>query len=159
MGINRNAIRLIVIILVVILGFFVLTRLAYTPAKPQGTETYLLINKSKINIEKAISNQEKTRGLSYRNSLSQDTGMLFVYETPQKYTFWMHEMRFPLDFIWIENNSVADLHENIPHPALTNNIPETVTPKVPVRYILEVNGGWIKKHNIHVGDPVIFHNV
>lgn len=114
------------------------------------------INNTTLNVIYARTEQEKTKGLGYRDSLEKDTGMLFVYPKPQIWTFWMQGMRFPLDFLWIEKNQVADITENVPPPSQTNNQPVVVQPKVPVSLILEVNAGWIKEHNIKIGDKITF---
>jgi uncharacterized membrane protein (UPF0127 family) len=97
------------------------------------------INNTVFTVEVAATSAAQERGLSYRNSLPTNAGMLFVYSTPSRYPFWMHEMRFALDFIWIDNNQVIDLSENIPPPSQTNNQPTILSPRAPVRYILEVN--------------------
>ena len=97
---------------------------------------------------------KRNRGLSFRESLSRDTGMLFIFDKKEAYSFWMNEMKFPLDFLWIDGDLVTDLSENIPPPD-GNNI-ETVTPQNPVDKVLEVNSGIIKELEIKIGDRIIF---
>lgn len=118
---------------------------------------YLKINNTEVLVEVARSNEERGKGLGYRDSLDQNTGMLFVFSDPKRWDFWMEGMRFALDFIWIENNKVVDLTENVPPPAQTGNIPVFVRPKTEVHYVLEVNKGWIKSKGITIGDRVEFH--
>jgi uncharacterized protein len=126
------------------------------PGVTNISQGQIKINNAKLNLIYARTDQEKSKGLGYRDTLDKNTGMLFVYDKPQIWTFWMQGMRFPLDFIWIENSKVADITENVPDPSLTNNQPVVVQPKVPVSLILEVNAGWIKEHNIKIGDAVLF---
>lgn len=137
------------------LTLFLVLQIFQKPPTTAQDKPYVQINNTRINLEIAQTDVEKTKGLGFRDSLAQDTGMLFVYDQPLRYSFWMEGMRFALDFLWIENNKVEDLHENILPPIQTNNSPSIITPKSPVRYILEVNAGFIKAHTIKIGDPVI----
>ena len=87
-----------------------------------------------------------------------DSGMLFVYDHPERYGFWMKGMRFPLDYIWINGNKVADLSRNIPQPASDTATPVTLAPSIPVDKVLEVNAGIIDRFDIKVGDLVQLSN-
>jgi hypothetical protein len=113
-----------------------------------------VINGHTIRLELAVTEAEKERGLGYRDTLAADTGMLFVYNHPDRYGFWMKGMRFPLDFIWINGNKVADLSRNIPQPANDTIQPATLAPSVPADKVLEVNAGVIQSLGIRVGDLV-----
>jgi uncharacterized protein len=150
----RPLIYLTIIILSAALVYNFVSKSPAVQSTQQKNAPYAVVNNVRINLEIAASDAEKTKGLGYRPSLDQNTGMLFIYEQPAHYTFWMQGMQFALDFLWIDNNRVEDIHENILPPAQTNSTPQVVSPKVPVRYILEVNAGFIKKHNIKVGDSV-----
>lgn len=94
------------------------------------------------------------KGLSGRESLPEKEGMLFVYSAPQKPVFWMKNMNFPLDFIWIRDFRVTELSENIPHPAANNGQVYRLNPRQPVDMILEVNAGDIHKYAIDIGDSI-----
>ena len=61
----------------------------------------LRINNFEIYLDLAATNEEKRRGLSGRNGLEENEGMLFVFEEPGFYSFWMKDMLFPIDIIWI----------------------------------------------------------
>ncbi|MDA2922283.1 DUF192 domain-containing protein [Patescibacteria group bacterium AH-259-L07] len=109
------------------------------------------INNVLINVELAQTLKEKTRGLSGRDTLYENQGMLFIYDTQDLYSFWMKDMKFPLDIIWIDKKyQIIDLHTNV----LPESYPQTFQPKNPVQYVLEVNTGFCEKHNITVGDTV-----
>ena len=113
-------------------------------------------------VEIADDPQERIQGLSGRESLAQDAGMLFVYQEPLVPAFWMPAMRFPLDFVWIgEDCAVADITPDVPAPAPSTPDSElpTYTPAAPIRYNLEVNAGTAARHGITVGDAVRFRNV
>src|SRR4030042_2564613 len=62
------------------------------------------INGQKIFVEIADTPEKRSQGLSGRDNLSQNQGMLFIFNQPAIPSFWMKDMNFPLDFIWINNN-------------------------------------------------------
>ena len=107
-----------------------------------------------ILIELADTPEKITQGLSDRKNLDANTGMLFVFATPTQTPFWMYHMNFPLDFIWISKDRVVQVDENVPPPSLTGPIPKVISPRQSVDKILEVNAGFIAKHDIKVGDEV-----
>ena len=103
-------------------------------------------------VEIAATSEEKMKGLGGREILEPNTGMVFPYDHKEEYSFWMKGMQFPLDFVWIADQIVVDLTENV-QPTTSGEI-TTVKPKLPVNQILELNAGDIKKHNIQIGDSV-----
>ena len=105
-------------------------------------------------VDVAVTPLEKMNGLSGRDPLPENHGMLFVYDHKEKYEFWMKGMKFPLDFIWIADHTVVQLTENVPAP--TGLIPAIVKPTQSIDKILEVSAGSIKTKSIKVGDVVQF---
>ena len=103
----------------------------------------------KIVAEIANTEEKRERGLSGRKNLPEDTGMIFIFEIPTRYSFWMKDMRFPLDIIWIdENKKIVAISENIS----PSTYPNSFSPTDPVKYVLEVNAGWAEKNGVEVGD-------
>lgn len=93
----------------------------------------------------------RTQGLSGRAMLHDNEGMLFIFETPGKYPFWMKDMRFPLDIIWIgDDRRVTEITPNVS----ADSYPRHFSPHVPVRYVLEVNAGFSRRFGIATGTPV-----
>lgn len=112
-------------------------------------EDTLVINDARISVEIVRTQQEMQQGLSGRKNLAKDEGMLFWYQEPSYPSFWMKDMVFPIDIIWIGQNwRVAGIQENIS----PDSYPQTFLPGVPVQYVLEVNAFFAKDHNISVGD-------
>ncbi len=105
-----------------------------------------------IRAEVARSPEERARGLSGRDGLQPLTGMLFVFETAGKHSFWMKDMRFPLDFIWINNGTVIAVNENVPAP--TGGSPAVIAPPADITQVLEVPAGTVAAHRIIVGSSV-----
>ena len=113
----------------------------------------LSVGKTRIAVETAATAWQRARGLSGRAGLDQDSGMLFLYQTPARHGFWMKGMKFPLDFIWVSGDRVVEITENVPAPK-PGEAPLKLTPKVEVDKVLEVGSGFAAKHQIKVGDKV-----
>jgi uncharacterized membrane protein (UPF0127 family) len=115
------------------------------------------INNTDVYVEIARSQEERAEGLSGRETLAADQGMLFIFEEKDvTRAFWMKGMLFPLDFLWINDGEIIQIDENVQAPV--PNTPDSeltlLTPFQPVDYVLEVNGGFAAKNNIQVGDEV-----
>jgi uncharacterized membrane protein (UPF0127 family) len=91
----------------------------------------------------------REKGLSGRAELGKDEGMLFVFDKPGYYGFWMKDMNFPIDIVWInENKEVVDLSERLS----PDTYPDIFYPHEEVKYVLELPAGYIEAHNISIGD-------
>lgn len=113
------------------------------------------INGQDLAVEIAEKPAAQQRGLSGRDSLGADSGMLFVYKDKAIRYFWMPNMRFPLDVLWIADGQVVGLQENIPPLTGAGEITRFQS-NVPADAVLEVNVGWIKRFGVKPGDIVIF---
>jgi hypothetical protein len=102
----------------------------------------------------ARSPEEQRIGLSGRESLSEDEGMLFIFEKARYSSFWMREMKFPLDIIFILDNRVAGVFENLPPAEDEDNSPPTWGGNILSDHVFEVNAGQAEKYGIEVGDKV-----
>lgn len=102
-----------------------------------------------VMVQVVKSNKAKRKGLSDRQSLGSDKGMLFVYNNFEKHTFWMKDMLFPIDIIWIENDKVVGYDENLlpEYPAKT-----IYSSDFPINRVLEVNAGFVREHGLEIGD-------
>jgi len=129
----------------------------------RGSEPELRVDNSKIkevylageriSVDLALSNEEHAQGLSGRTNLSPNEGLLFVFENPGRYYFWMKGMNFPIDIIWItEDMKVSYIKEN----ALPTDFLETFGPDSDSKYVLEVVAGFSVEHGLKVGDRVYF---
>jgi uncharacterized membrane protein (UPF0127 family) len=121
----------------------------------QAVGPLAIINNQKIYLEIADQPEEARQGLSGRESLPENQGMLFVFSQPGNHSFWMKEMKFNLDFVFINGSQVIDLAENIPFPQ-SGESPQTVIANQPFDKVLEINQGMIQKLEIKIGDRVSF---
>ncbi len=118
-------------------------------------EPYIKLGNCKIEVETAKTDQERQRGLSGRNNLAENSGMLFILPQRKIQPFWMLNMKFPLDFVWVRENKVVTVHQNVPAPAeAESGRLITVKPDQPVDYVLEINAGKADSCEIEVGDNV-----
>ena len=87
----------------------------------------------------------RMQGLSGRSFLERNRGMLFVFETSGRHSFWMKDVPFPLDIAWISEKGKVVHIERFADPASYNKEhpgeSESFAPPEPARYVLEVNGG------------------
>ena len=104
-----------------------------------------------VTVEVARTEAEKVRGLSDRDRLAPDRGMLFVYGAPVRPLIWMRGMRFPLDILWIRDGRVVDLVRGAKAPA-PDEAPQEFAPREDAQYVLEVPAGFAERHGIAVGD-------
>ena len=110
-------------------------------------------------VELAVTPAERNQGLSGHPPLADNEGMLFVFENEAKWVFWMKDMLFPLDMVWIDSRcTVVDVTENVPKPdpgQALEDLPR-FSPKTLAQYVLEVNAGTAQRTGISIGDQVTF---
>jgi len=114
----------------------------------------VMVGNAAIEVEVAETPLAREKGLSGREKLDQNKGMLFVFPKKDYYPFWMKEMNFPIDIIWIDNDRVVDISYNVAAPSTVSEFFKTYQPKEPVNFVLEVNAGFSKEYNVKVGDRV-----
>ena len=128
--------------------------LPFLPQQP--TFSKLEISGATLKVEIADTDSKRNKGLSGRDFLDQDQGMLFVFPKAEKYAFWMKGMKIPLDFIWIRDETVVDLLSNIqpPNVGVKDESLPIYSSKSEFNKVLEVNAGVIGRLNIKVGDSI-----
>jgi len=101
-------------------------------------------------VELALTAKEQAQGLMFRRSLAPDGGMLFDFGETREASFWMRNTLIPLDMLFIDaDGHIADIHERaVPLSE------EPIESSVPVRAVLEVNGGTVARLGIKPGDVV-----
>lgn len=108
-----------------------------------------------VSAELAVSSEERARGLMFRTRMEFDQGMLFVFGKEGFYSFWMKNMVFALDFIWLDGEKrIVHIEENVP-PCIQEPCP-SYTSKVPARYFLELKAGSVAKRKLRILDRLDF---
>lgn len=117
------------------------------------------INGKVFEVEIADTALKKIKGLSGRKCLKnyEDVcpesaeGMLFIFSNPSKRSFWMKDMKFGLDIVWINGDKIIDILKNVPPPK-NGESPAVVSPSAAADKVLELPAGSAEKFNIKVGD-------
>lgn len=113
------------------------------------------VGSAPLKVELALTTEQQTRGLSGRESLAPGAGMLFKFAQADKYNFWMKDMKFALDFIWVREGQIVQLNADIPPPLKDFPRPETLQAREPVDAVIEVPAGWVKDNGIKIGAKVV----
>lgn len=103
----------------------------------------VLIGEKKYILEVADSNVEREKGLGGRESLCEECGMLFVFEKPGRYAFWMKDMRFLLDIIWLSGDEVVFITRDA-----SPDFSGVIEPSVFADRVIEVNASAARALNV-----------
>lgn len=108
-----------------------------------------------ISAEIAKTDEEKSLGLMHRESLEKTKGMLFPYESEEIRAFWMKNMNFPIDIIWLDKDKkIVYIHENVQQCAAEPC--QLYAPDKNAMYVLEVNANFSRDNNLSIGKEVTF---
>ena len=124
-----------------------------------GSKTKATINNQTFSVTVAKTNLEKEKGLSGKNSLNENEGMLFPFEKEDFYAFWMKDMKFPIDIIFINKNRIVTIFPNIQPPKNTNEGLFVYKPETPADMVLEINAGLSQQYNFKKDDEVKIENL
>lgn len=115
-----------------------------------------IVGKAKITADLAQTPEEKAQGLSGRENLNDNQGMLFIFSNYSQPGFWMKEMLISIDIIWIRDEKIVDITENLPPPAPGTSLSDlqTYQPKESINYVLEVPAGFVARHSVVEGDII-----
>jgi len=142
---KSGLILLIIVASIIVILLFRKTSKKYTTVK---------INDVSVRAEIAESLIERSKGLMFKKSLSENEGMLFVFDKEGYHRFWMMNMSFPIDIIWIDNEKkvVHIVKDAKPCGIICNSY----VPEKEAKYVLEVNANFTTKNKINVDTKVIF---
>ncbi len=116
------------------------------------TTTIGFADGTKIIAEIADDDAKQEKGLSFRDGLGTNEGMIFVFPYEDHWGFWMKDMRFPIDMIWTDSNGkIVHIQKNA-QPCEEGC--DTYVPTTAAKYVIEVNSGFANKHNLKIGDSV-----
>ncbi len=133
--------------------FFFVYQNNFSGKKGENNIEYVKINGQILKLDLAISSEEQAEGLSGRKVLADDAGMLFVFKESSLNFFWMKDMNFPIDIIWLDKNfRIIYFERNV----LPSSFPKIFGPKQNSKYVLEVNTGFSEKNNLKEGNLVQF---
>jgi uncharacterized protein len=128
----------------------------HTSAQNQYIRTTVTVKNTTLFVDLALSPDQQSRGLSGREKMSENQGMLFVMQSPGRYGFWMKEMKFPLDIFWLDTKGTTVYFKQNLQPCLTILICPTYTPDTDSLYVLETVAGFAQRHAIAKGTQFNF---
>lgn len=103
-----------------------------------------------LNVEVAANNAQRAQGLMGRSALPENEGMLFLFPDLRIPAFWMKDTLIPLDMVFIGPDSrIQEIYERAQPHDLT-----PISPKKPVRAVLEIGGGMAERLGLEAGDKV-----
>ncbi len=157
----RNKIKKLVKIFFLIVFYFILTVYAvpfyhevraFVDEKINSyNKKIVVIGDTTLKVDVSDDKEERSLGLSNRDSLPEDEGMLFIFDKPGKYGFWMKDMKFDLDIMWFnEYGEMIYFVEGVK----PKDFPKTYEPPADSFSALEVNSGFIKEKNLKIGDKI-----
>jgi len=146
---KHEGVAIIIVALVLIASFIMISN------KPSETAKVAFLGKTNITTEIAYTDEEKGKGLMYRDGLPEGSGMLFIFDREGPYTFWMKNMKFPIDIAWVSQHCTVVFLTKGAMPCV-NEPCSTYQPDEPIKYAIEVPDGFIEKHGISVGDEIAF---
>ncbi len=121
----------------------------------QPNTATLEIDHHQLQVEVVATPEKMALGLSGRDQIGSD-GMLFIFAEKRPLSFWMKEMRFPLDMVWIADNQVIEITRNVPIPEPGTPLSQLprYSPQKPADMVLEIPAGKAKELGIDSGSTV-----
>ena len=139
-----------VIWLVVVAGLFGIFWFLVPPLSQHTPFPYAVrVGETSYALEIAATDAERALGLGERERLCSGCAMLFLFETKARHAFWMKGMQFPIDMVWLNDNTVVHIERRV-----SPESSETYTPSGDANQVLEANGGSFD--DLDVGERVKF---
>ncbi len=141
----------LIILLLIIGEIFVKQNKIYSTTCGQYAEKEIIINNKKIDVLISDDNCKMVLGLSGKENLKGNLGMLFVFDTAGNYGFWMKDMKFPLDILWISDDlHIVGIEKNL----ATSTYPQIFGRNYFAKYVLELPAGYLDTNSIKVGNKI-----
>jgi uncharacterized protein len=125
-------------------------------AQQQEQNQTALVSVGGVNVLTSLSTtpDSQAKGLAIKDSLKENEGMLFIFELPQKHSFWMKDMKFPIDILWIDaSGKIVHIEKNL-QPCIFLLPCPSYSPNDDSLYVLEVISNFTNKFDINIGDQV-----
>lgn len=126
-----------------------------------NNSSQIIINGHTFFVEVAADSATQKKGLSVRDNLAQDRGMLFNYPAKSILSFWMLDMKFNIDLLWVNDDKVIGIEKNMPAPLAGTEDKDLLiySSPEPVNRVLEINSGLVDQYGLKVGDSLEYKNI
>jgi len=126
------------------------------PSNNGYRQVSIAVNGVELVTDIAETNDQRTVGLAVKDTLNENEAMLFVFSTEWTHSFWMKNMKFPIDIIWLDAHKEVVHIEHSLEPCLPDSTCQTYEPNVDSLYVLETVAGFAQKYNVTEGTRVEF---
>jgi len=149
---KKYGLVVLVIAILVSIFFFSSTAAAGRAAKNGAIR---FENGKSVSVEIASSDEKKAAGLMYREKLEENSGMLFVFGYENNYSFWMKNMNFAIDMVWVDSSfRIVDITHTA-QPCREEKC-GMYSPNRRAKYVIEVNSGFAEANGVETGQRVYF---
>ncbi len=102
--------------------------------------------------------EDMQKGLARFDRIERNQGMLFIFETPGRYSFFMKDMKFDIDIIFLnETSQVISIFQNVKKDSYRGPFDyEAYKPDSPAKFVIELNAGEVLQNKLKIGDKVNF---
>jgi uncharacterized protein len=114
------------------------------------------VNGVELVADVAANNTQRTKGLAVKDHLNENESMLFVFSSAAKQVFWMKDMKFPIDIIWMDANKTVVHVEHSLEPCPAIGYCQTYSPGTDSLYVLETVAGFADRHGVTEGTKMQF---
>jgi len=122
--------------------------------KEQNQTALVSVGGVNLTVTLSTTPESQSKGLAIKNSIAQNEGMLFIFKSPQKYSFWMKDMKFPIDILWADSSGkIVHIEKNL-QPCVFFLPCPSYSPNDNSLYVLEVISNFTNKFDINIGDQI-----
>ena len=145
----RYKIISLILVFGALLAYGIFVYIQHTSLVSPSSKATVTLGGKVFSVEVAQTDTEREQGLSGHTPLTNDGGMLFVFPVAGTYAFWMKDMLFSLDIIWLDQSGkVVHIEKNLS----PDTYPKAYAPGSPALYVLEISSGQAETLGLAVGD-------
>lgn len=123
--------------------------------KPAYSDGVVSLAGRSVSVDIARDANSKALGLSGRENLEENQGMLFIFRVPDFLEFWMKDMKIPIDIVWVKGDEIVGVSADVqPEPGVELAKLRVYKPKVPADRVIELKAGWAARNGLKIGDKI-----
>ena len=141
----------------ILIYFFFTSLLLLSNCRTSENESVIRIGRKRVKVEVADTPSERVIGLSYRKTLEENKGVLFVFPDVSRREFWMYKCNFDIDLAYIDTSGTIREIVNMKREPLdkaADSLKRYISNSQNIKFALEMKGGWFKKNNINTGTKI-----